>query len=226
MPIPQLKRRSSDSWKNYRQTRGIKPMKTDKKKDWIKKLLVFGTVAGVLAVIFAFSYIAWITRDLPNPNQLINRDIAQSTKILDRTGENVLYEISGNEKRTLVALEDIPNYVKQATISIEDKNFYRHGGFSVWAMFRTAITNIVFNRSAGGSTLTQQFIKNAILTPEKTLPRKIKEMVLAYRLEKKFSKDEILQMYLNEIPYGSNAYGVEAASQKYFNNIASFSKYS
>ena len=161
-------------------------------------------------------YVAIVSRDLPNPNQLINREVAQSTKIYDRTGEHILYEISGNQKRTLVSLKDIPDKVKQATIAIEDKNFYKHGGFSIWAMFRTAVTNVIFNRSAGGSTLTQQFVKNAILTPEKTLSRKIKELVLSYRLEKKFSKDEILQMYLNEIPYGSNAYGVQAAAQKYF----------
>ncbi|MFA6530033.1 MAG: penicillin-binding protein [Patescibacteria group bacterium] len=146
----------------------------------------------------------------------MTREVAQSTKIYDRAGENILYEISGDQRRTLVALKDIPDYVKQATVAIEDKNFYNHGGFSVWSMVRTAITNVIFNRSAGGSTLTQQFIKNAVLTNEKTITRKIKELILSYRLEQKFSKDEILQMYLNEIPYGSNAYGVEAASQKYF----------
>ncbi len=221
MPIPQLKKQSTDSWRNYRQARGLKPVKyvrkTNKRKQIVKNLILLGLGLGAFFLVIFTVYVAWISRDLPNPNQLISREIAQSTKIYDRTGENILYEISGDEKRTLVALEDIPGHVKQATVSIEDKNFYKHGGFSLWAMFRTAITNVVFNRSAGGSTLTQQFIKNAILTPEKTLPRKIKELVLAYRLEKKFSKDEILQMYLNEIPYGSNAYGVEAASRKYFN---------
>lgn len=220
MPIPQLKKSSIDSWRDYRQSRGLRPTKRSGRKtdrrQLIKNLSLLALGLGAVGLVVISIYVAWITRDLPNPNQLINRDIAQSTKIYDRTGEHVLYEISGNEKRTLVTLDEIPDYVKQATISIEDKNFYKHGGFSLWAMFRTAVTNVLFRRSAGGSTLTQQFIKNAILTPEKTLPRKIKEMVMAYRLEKKFSKDEILQMYLNEIPYGSNAYGVEAASQKYF----------
>lgn len=216
MPIPQLQKKSSDSWRDYRGARGLKTTGHKRKRLLTKRFWSWLLSLGLIMLVLGTVYVFWISRDLPNPNQLINREIAQSTKIYDRTGEHILYEISGNEKRTLVALKDIPDRVKQATIAIEDKNFYKHGGFSLWAMFRTAITNVVFNRSAGGSTLTQQFIKNAILTSEKTLPRKIKELVLAYRLEKKFSKDEILQMYLNEIPYGSNAYGVQAASQKYF----------
>jgi 1A family penicillin-binding protein len=146
----------------------------------------------------------------------MQREISQSTKIYDRTGEHVLYEISGDEKRTLVSIEDIPDHVEHAVIAIEDKNFYEHKGFSIFAMFRTAITNIIYNRTAGGSTLTQQFVKNAVLTSEKTIIRKVKELIISYRLEQKFEKNEIMQMYLNEIPYGSNAYGVEAASQKYF----------
>lgn len=233
MPIPQLKKTTNKDWQNYRRGRTIRPKspgrvnnqpnvwskKSDPKqtlKKLFRRLLWLGAWLIALILIWIFFYVAWISRDLPNPNQLIDREIAQSTKIYDRSGEHVLYEISGDEKRTLVSLAEIPDHVKQATISIEDKNFYKHSGFSVWAMFRTAITNVVFRRSAGGSTLTQQFIKNAVLSPEKTFSRKIKELIMAYRLEKKFSKDEILQMYLNEIPYGSNAYGVEAASQKYF----------
>jgi 1A family penicillin-binding protein len=172
-------------------------------------LFLFGFLSLALMVI-------WYSRGLPNPNQLINREVVQSTKIYDRSGEHILYEIHGEQKRTLVSLQQIPDNVKNATIAIEDKNFYNHGGISVWAMVRTIITNVIYQRSAGGSTLTQQLIKNAILTSEKSIPRKIKEIILAQRIEKKFSKDEILQMYLNEIPYGSNSYGVEAASQKYF----------
>jgi len=173
-----------------------------------------------LFVLFLFISVLWLSRSLPDPNKLINRQVAQSTKIYDRTGETILYEIHGAEKRTLVGLDDIPEYLKKATIAIEDKDFYIHGGFSVWAMFRTSITNILRGQKAGGSTLTQQLIKNAVLSSEKTYTRKIKELLLAYRVEKKFSKDEILQMYLNEIPYGSTSYGVEAASRRYFNKSA------
>ena len=220
MPIPQLKSRRSSSWKNDSQELRRKnssnySRKKDKKA--IKKALLKAALylAAMFTVIIIITML-WISRDLPNPNQLIEREAAQSTKIYDRTGENIIYEISGEQRRTLIKLEDLPDYVKNATIAIEDKNFYKHGGFSVWAMFRTAVTNVIYSRSAGGSTLTQQFIKNAVLTNEKKISRKLKELILAYRLEQKFSKDEILQMYLNEIPYGSNAYGIEAASQKYF----------
>ncbi|HTX87099.1 MAG TPA: transglycosylase domain-containing protein [Candidatus Nanoarchaeia archaeon] len=182
-----------------------------------KTFLKIVAVIFLLGAVLLFAAFAWFSRDLPNPNQLMDRQVAQSTKIYDRTGTVLLYEIHGDQARTLVQLADIPNNVKWATIAVEDKNFYdEKSGFSVQAILRTAFTDIIFHRKAGGSTLTQQFIKNAVLTNEKTLTRKIKEIILAYRLEQKFSKDQILQMYLNEIPYGSTAYGVEAASQRYF----------
>jgi 1A family penicillin-binding protein len=228
MPIPHLakKSRSDKPW----QTPAKKAFLNKKRDDWrsgnrpsSKKIFhlnvrTWKILAGLfLAVILGGAgFVLYLSRDLPNPNKLMEREVAQSTKILDRTGQTVLYDVHGDEKRTLVALNDIPASVKNATVAIEDKDFYKHGGFSLWAMFRTAITNVLRHQKAGGSTLTQQFIKNAVFTNEKLYTRKIKELILAYRLEKKFSKDEILQMYLNEIPYGSTAYGVEAASQKYF----------
>lgn len=215
MPIPQL-RKNGSGWKEKRSSSDQRFSNNKQKKRNLRRFIKPILIIALFSLIFAIGYVSWISRDLPNPNQLMTREVAQSTKIYDRTGNNILYEISGDQRRTLVSLKDIPDYVKQATVAIEDKNFYKHGGFSLWSMFRTAVTNVIFNRSAGGSTLTQQFIKNAVLTNEKTVTRKIKELVLSYQLEKKFSKDEILQMYLNEIPYGSNAYGVEAASQKYF----------
>ncbi|HPT08422.1 MAG TPA: penicillin-binding protein [bacterium] len=185
-----------------------------------RKLLIF--IGGfILICIISFSiFVAVVSRNLPNPDQLLERDIAQSTIIYDRSGENILYEFHGEEKRTLISLDDIPYYAQKATIAIEDKNFYKHSGFSIWAMARTIVTNIIYNRKAGGSTLTQQFVKNALLSSEKKYSRKIKEIIISQRIEKKYSKDEILQMYLNEIPYGSNAYGIEAASQKYFGKSA------
>ncbi len=214
MPLSRFKRKYSNN-NDFERKQNSNRGKSPKRIKYKKLFNIFLKLGGILAIMIIIGFI-WLSRGLPNPNQLINREVAQSTKIYDRSGENVLYEISGNQKRTLVALKDIPNNVKNATIAIEDKNFYKHGGFSLWAMFRTAITNVIFNRSAGGSTLTQQFIKNAVLTPEKSITRKIKELILSQQLENRFSKDEILQMYLNEIPYGSNTYGVEAASQKYF----------
>ncbi len=216
MPIPALRIKSSGSWRNQQKFQRIKSIKPKKKKSYKKRLIVVILLLGFIIMIAGAIYVALVSRNLPNPNQLIHREVAQSTRIYDRTGKHVLYEISGKQRRTLVSFQDIPLYVKEATISIEDKNFYKHGGFSLWSIFRTAITDVIFHRSAGGSTLTQQFVKNAVLTSRKTLSRKVKEVIIAYRLEQKFSKNDILQMYLNEIPYGSNTYGVEAASQNYF----------
>lgn len=188
----------------------------NKKKALLKKLFLAALAVAAAGALFIIIFILILSKDLPSPTQLLDRQVAQSTIIYDRTGEHILYEISGDERRTLISIAEIPDHVQKAVISLEDKGFYNHGGFSFLAMMRTLVTNVVYRRSAGGSTLTQQFVKNAVLTPEKTIIRKIKELIISYRLEKKFSKDEILQMYLNEIPYGSNAYGVEAASQKYF----------
>lgn len=188
-----------------------------------KKFLLSGflwktiAILALLAVLTMVTAFIWISRDLPNPNQLQDRQVAQSTKIYDRTGENILYDIHGEEQRTLVELKDIPNNVKWATIAVEDKTFYRHKGISLWGILRGVVWQAIRGKSVqGGSTLTQQFVKNAILTPERSIKRKIKEWILSYKIEKKFSKDQILQMYLNEIPYGSTAYGVEAASRRYF----------
>ncbi len=177
-----------------------------------KGFLKFAFFCVLFVAIFVFIFIAWLSRDLPDPNKLQDRQVAQSTKIYDRTGETSLYEIHGDEQRTLVPLDEIPEYVKNATIAIEDKDFYEHGGFSLWAIFRAIVT-----RRGGGSTLTQQFTKNTVLYNEPNrYIRKFKEWILTPKIEKKYSKDEILQMYLNEMPYGSTAYGVEAASQRYF----------
>jgi len=236
MPIPNLSNpplKSPQSWKNDKKKSVIKNSKPG--KSWLKttdlkhkhdnqgarplnwfvflKIGAWVAGAGILILVIAFITLSW---GLPQPDKLINREVAESTKIYDRTGQTILYEIHGDQKRTLVDLKDIPNYVQKATIAIEDKNFYTHKGFSIMAIFRTVVTNVIFNKKAGGSTLTQQFVKNAVLTNEKKYTRKIKELILAYRLEKQFSKDQILQMYLNEIPYGSSAYGVETASQFYF----------
>lgn len=191
-------------------------------KTWLfsKNTIVLATYSILVVFIISIISLLWLSRGLPEPDKLLERQMVESTKIYDRTGETILYDIHGEEKRTLIPLDQIPKSVRDATIAIEDKDFYNHKGFSFWAIFRTAITNVFTNRKAGGSTLTQQFIKNAVLTTEKSYIRKLKEVIMAYRLEKNFSKDEILQMYFNEIPYGSNAYGVEAASLKYFGKPA------
>ena len=201
--------------------RKIKEYSSKKSKTFSKiKLFKVLSYSFLTFLLLCFAAYLQLTNDLPDPNRLIDRQVPESTKIYDRTGQTVLYEIHGDQKRTMISLKDVPDNLKNATIAVEDKDFYKHSGFSLWAIFRTIVTNVLFEKKAGGSTLTQQFIKNAVLTNEKTFTRKIKEIILAYRLEKKFSKDEILQMYFNEIPYGSTAYGVEAASQRYFGKSA------
>jgi len=217
-----FKTRSPQNWKTTKVRRWKEKSSPKKsggrpKLKLNKKKIISGLIKlGILLLLIIIIYVLAISRNLPTPDKLMDREVAESTTLYDRTGETILYQVFGAEKRTLVELTDIPDNVKNATIAIEDKNFYTHKGFSVWAIFRTAITNVLFGKKAGGSTLTQQFVKNAVLTSEKKYSRKIKELILAYRLEKKFSKEEILKMYFNEIPYGSNAYGVEAASQYYF----------
>ncbi|MFA6100081.1 MAG: PBP1A family penicillin-binding protein [Patescibacteria group bacterium] len=172
---------------------------------------------GLVSVLSLTIAMAWISRDLPNPNTLLTRDIPQSTKIFDRTGTALLYEIHGEEKRSLVKLEDIPDSLKQATIAIEDRAFYEHHGINWMRTIKALYIDVIQRRKAqGASTLTQQLVKNAILSNEKSWLRKIKEALLALQIERQFTKDQILQMYLNEIPYGSVTYGVGSASETYF----------
>ncbi|OGL74060.1 hypothetical protein A3D73_01970 [Candidatus Uhrbacteria bacterium RIFCSPHIGHO2_02_FULL_60_44] len=191
-----------------------------KKSPWKSILFSLGiaSVALVLVGFFVLTLaLAWLSRDLPNPNTLLTRDVAQSTKIYDRTGETLLYEIHGAEKRTLVKIEDVPDVVKWATIAVEDKDFYKHHGIYWRGLVRAFLVNTLQGRRIGGtSTLTQQFVKNAILTNERTITRKLKEVLLSLQIERKYTKDQILQLYLNEIPYGSTLYGIEAASRGYF----------
>ncbi len=177
-------------------------------------------------LLFVFALITLVTvaviyKNLPKQEDLFNHQVSQSTKLYDREGKVVLYEIHGEEKRTIIPFTEIPDSVKNATLAIEDQGFYNHPAFDWKAILRSVIKNIVYIRfEQGGSTITQQLAKNAYLTPEKTITRKIKELFLAMRLEKQFTKDEILNLYLNQIPYGSNAYGIEAAAKTFFNKKA------
>jgi membrane peptidoglycan carboxypeptidase len=195
-----------------------KARKKRQRKKMYKRLFLVALLLGFLGFVVLAGAVAWFSRSLPGPDGIIERDIPQTTKIYDRTGETVLFEIHGDQKRTPIALEEIPDYVKWAAIVIEDKDFYKHGPISVRGMFRALVVNITRGdpTAQGGSTISQQFVRNALLTREKTYIRKIKEIVLAWRLERNFTKDEVLEFYFNEIPYGSVAYGIEAASQIYF----------
>src|SRR3989338_6765789 len=185
-----------------------------------KKFLIVGA-AGALG-IFIFFGLLFISYSfaLPSPDKLADRIVPESTKIMDRNGKQ-LYEIHGEAKRTLVPFDQIPEHAKEAIIAIEDKNFYSHRGVSFTGILRAAIVN-VFSGSLrqGGSTITQLFVRNAVLTREKTFARKFKEIFISLQIERKYEKDEILQLFFNEIPYGSNAYGIEAASQTFFRKSA------
>ena len=175
-------------------------------------------VVGFLLVLFG-SVIFFATQ-VPSPEDLTNRDIAQATKIYDRNSE-LLYDIYQDQNRTPIKLNEVPTYVKEATIAIEDKDFYKHGGFSIVGIIRAMLDTLTSRSIAGGgSTLTQQLVKNALLSGERTLTRKVKEFILAVQVERAYTKDQILEMYLNEIPYGGTAYGIEAASNLYFGKSA------
>jgi penicillin-binding protein 1C len=177
---------------------------------------------GLLGItLFGVVFFLFVTRDLPDPALLSNRQVFQSTKIYDRTGEVLLYEIHGEENRTTIPYEEIPDYVKQATVVVEDEGFYSHAAIDVRGVVRAFWINLKRGQvSQGGSTITQQLAKKAFLSDERTITRKAKELVLASRLEKSFSKDEILNLYLNQVPYGGNAYGIEAAAQTFFEKSA------
>lgn len=192
-------------------------MKKKKSKgNWLSILRKNKKLAFLLGLTLSAGFLLWLFWDLPWPNKLTSHPFPASTLIYDRNG-NLLYEIYAEKNRVPVKLSELPPYVKWATIASEDKNFYRHHGFDFGGILR-ATYNIVFHRTLqGGSTITQQLVKNALLEdPRRTLRRKIREAVLTLATEAIYSKDQILEMYLNQAPYGGTAWGIEAAAQTYF----------
>ncbi|MCL5666905.1 MAG: PBP1A family penicillin-binding protein [Patescibacteria group bacterium] len=189
-------------------------MKSPKRKLFLK---IIAAVAGLAAALAVFAY--YFLFSLPSAEEIKNIPPV-STKILDRNG-NLLYEIYGESKRTPVSLNEISPWLQMATVAAEDKNFYSHGGISLPAIARAAWVNYRSDAIIqGGSTITQQVVKNIFLSRKKSFSRKIKEAVLAQRLEGKLPKNDILGLYLNTVPYGRNTYGAEAASQSYFGKAA------
>ncbi len=190
--------------------------KRQKKHKW-RGAGMFLLSAGVICFLILTIMVAWASKDLPNPDKLTDRQVAQSTKIYDRTGEHLLYEVFANQKRTLVNLDQIPKDLINGVIATEDTKFYEHKGVRPLSILRAIVYGILPGKRIGGtSTLTQQLVKNAILTNERSYVRKIKEIILSLRLEQKYNKDQILKIYFNEIPYGSTNYGAESAAQDYF----------
>lgn len=205
-------------------------MNTHHKKSFLKiifnekNIKKYGMGVAFIFFIFIGFFLIWFsTIELPDLNNFENRVVSESTKIYDRTGKVVLFDVHGNVRRTVVPLDQISDYVKWATIAIEDQNFYNHKGIEPKAILRAILTNIKDGNlltGQGGSTITQQVIKNALLTSDKKISRKIKEWVLAPRLEAKMTKDQILELYLNEVPYGGTVYGVQEAGRRFFGKDA------
>ncbi|MFA6185238.1 MAG: PBP1A family penicillin-binding protein [Candidatus Shapirobacteria bacterium] len=166
---------------------------------------------GVVTILVLF---VWYSKDLPSPTKVVRRD-GYSSKVYDRNG-NALFDIYNDAKREPVVAEDIPDYLKKATVAVEDKSFYTHSGIDLLTPFRIIKNIFYFGKITGGSTLTQQLTRNVLLTTERSLTRKIKEMILSIQIDAKYSKDEILLMYLNEAPYGGNSWGVGPAAEQYF----------
>lgn len=205
--------------KRMRQLKAYRHL-TGRGKSALASRAAFIVFVGFIAlVLFTGGLFAFYAKDLPRPDKIVRRE-GFSTKIYDRNGE-LLYDVFADQRRTPVSLEQIPEHLRNATVAIEDKNFYKHHGFDPTGIFRAVYNIIVHHRLQGGSTLTQQLVKNVLLTPQRTLPRKIKEFILAVQIESRYSKDEILQMYLNESPYGGTAWGVESAAETYFDKSVS-----
>src|ERR1035437_7416562 len=165
-----------------------------------------------------FLYFA-LLKDLPLPTKLSSLSTPQSTLIYDRNGK-LLYNIYDKKNQSFIPLSSIPKTMQQATIAIEDRNFYSHGAIDLKGIARAGVSIVFHTQIQGGSTLTQQLVKNSLLSQEQTIPRKIKEIILAFATEILYSKNQILEMYLNQGPYGGTAYGIETASETYFNKHA------
>jgi 1A family penicillin-binding protein len=177
--------------------------------------IFFGAVG--LSALIGGALLIWVSSiQLPDFSSFDSRKIVDSTKLYDRTGEVVLYDLNSDIKRTSIPYSDMGTTIKNATVAIEDSRFYQHHGIRIKAMVRALLADITHVGAVqGGSTITQQVIKKSLLSDDKTIVRKLKEIVLALKLEREYSKDEILGVYLNEIPYGGNVYGIAEASRSF-----------
>jgi len=188
---------------------------TGTKKWWKKyKLGIYGL--GGLVILVVGLLIFYALRDMPNPVNLKLKEYSESSEIFDRNGK-LLYLFYSDKRRISVNLDQIPDNLKKATIAVEDKNFYTNNGFDFGGILRGFVRSVFQGRLQGGSTLTQQLVKNALLTPERTISRKIKEAILTVAMNLTYSKDQILEMYFNQTPYGGTLWGAEAAARSIFN---------
>ena len=187
-----------------------------KRKKYITILQIAGVVVAVFVIATSF-IVLYFAKTVPSIQEIGSQQIGQSTKIYDRTGAVLLYNIDNGDHRTLVPFDQIPQSVKDATIAIEDQNFYNEPAFDIKGILRALFVDITTHSFAeGGSTITQQLARTAFLTLDQTVSRKIREFILAVKLNEYYSKDQILALYLNEVPYGPNISGVGEAAQDYF----------
>ena len=185
-----------------------------------KQILI---IISALFLVFCGSVALWVsTFQMPDLQSFDTRIVIQSTKIYDRTGKILLYDVHQDKKRTVVPFENISKDIKNAAVAIEDAEFYQHSGIKISSFIRAVFANIFSGSfSQGGSTITQQVVKNSLLTTEKKISRKLKEWFLSIQLEKVMTKEQILAIYLNGNPYGGTVYGVEEASETFFGKKAS-----
>lgn len=184
-----------------------------KKTSFKKSLLVVFSISIITLGAFA----VWVSLlKLPDFKSFTERKIQSSTKIYDRTGKIILYDVHQDIKRTVIPYEEMGVNIKNATVAIEDSEFYKHKGIRIKSIVRAVWSNISGGKTQGGSTITQQLIKNTLLTQRRSIARKIKEWILSVKLERIMSKDDILALYLNEAPYGGNIYGIEEATKSFF----------
>ena len=182
-------------------------------------ILAVGIGFALLGTVTLGGLVAILSIGLPDVSDLENLSGAQSTEIFDRE-ENLLYTVHGEENREYIAIKDINKHVINATVSIEDDEFWKHNGFDIFAIGKAIIAEMGIGSPRGGSTITQQYVKNAFLSSEHSYVRKLKELILSLRVEREYDKSTILELYLNRIPYGNNAYGIQKAAEIYFDKDA------
>lgn len=218
--MKEISKKSENKPKHTHKTTPKSPKKSPARK-------ILGVLGRIVLAFFCFLILSGLAagiyfyRKTPPVEKLTSSQIAQTSIIYDRTGEHVLYEIHGEENRQVISHEEIPNVVRQATLAAEDGDFYSHPGIDAKAILRALKTDVGSSQmQQGASTITQQLARNVFLTREKTFERKILEVVLAIKIERIFQKDEILDMYINDVPYGSNAYGIQKAARTFFGKDA------
>jgi membrane peptidoglycan carboxypeptidase len=218
-PRPDIPRRASARGRSRAGQVGAggpeRPGFGDRLTDFLRRRGGWIALGGVLLLALLFGYVLWTLRDMPDPGK---QDVLANTiTVYDRNGKVIEQRNSQGQFHDVLTFKDMGRYAPAATLAAEDRNFYHHGAIDLGSTLRAAFVDLTSRGySQGGSTITQQLIKIQLLTPQKSLFRKLQEAILAIAVEQRYSKDQILEMYLNRVYYGHNAYGIGAATQTYF----------